>query len=185
MTLPGSCVKTDGQRCVCRFSPLQACTNLILAIHGDKQQNERDWVLNEFKTGKSPIMVATDVASRGIGMIDHDPAHLPFPSPQLTSCGCEEVVLSSLHPHCALYGLAIATSILVPVWLSLLYHLTWALVSLENSWLFTSAARLRAHALSLIFSRSKAYFCLFALTSGVRRRRSLVKGLVSYFIAAR
>jgi hypothetical protein len=41
----------------------------LLAIHGDKQQNERDWVLNEFKTGKSPIMVATDVASRGIGMI--------------------------------------------------------------------------------------------------------------------
>ena len=40
------------------------------AIHGDKQQNERDWVLNEFKTGKSPIMVATDVASRGIGMLD-------------------------------------------------------------------------------------------------------------------
>lgn len=38
------------------------------AIHGDKQQNERDWVLNEFKQGKSPIMVATDVASRGIGM---------------------------------------------------------------------------------------------------------------------
>ncbi|CDO56188.1 hypothetical protein DV495_002854 [Geotrichum candidum] len=37
-----------------------------LAIHGDKQQNERDWVLNEFRTGKSPIMVATDVASRGI-----------------------------------------------------------------------------------------------------------------------
>lgn len=37
-----------------------------LAIHGDKAQNERDWVLNEFKTGKSPIMVATDVASRGI-----------------------------------------------------------------------------------------------------------------------
>lgn len=37
-----------------------------LAIHGDKAQQERDWVLNEFKTGKSPIMVATDVASRGI-----------------------------------------------------------------------------------------------------------------------
>jgi ATP-dependent RNA helicase DDX5/DBP2 len=40
-----------------------------LSIHGDKQQNERDWVLQEFKNGKSPIMVATDVASRGIGMI--------------------------------------------------------------------------------------------------------------------
>ncbi|KAH0542186.1 ATP-dependent RNA helicase dbp2 [Glutinoglossum americanum] len=41
-----------------------------LSIHGDKQQNERDWVLNEFKTGKSPIMVATDVASRGIDVRD-------------------------------------------------------------------------------------------------------------------
>lgn len=41
----------------------------IIAIHGDKQQQERDWVLNEFKTGKSPVMVATDVASRGIGMM--------------------------------------------------------------------------------------------------------------------
>ena len=39
-----------------------------LAIHGDKQQSERDWVLREFKSGKSPIMVATDVAARGIGM---------------------------------------------------------------------------------------------------------------------
>ncbi|PLB48015.1 putative RNA helicase [Aspergillus steynii IBT 23096] len=42
-----------------------------LSIHGDKQQQERDWVLNEFKTGKSPIMVATDVASRGIGLLGH------------------------------------------------------------------------------------------------------------------
>ena len=53
--------------------------DFALAIHGDKQQNERDWVLNEFKTGKSPIMVATDVASRGIGMIDRQSAH-PLPS---------------------------------------------------------------------------------------------------------
>ena len=46
---------------------------MTAAIHGDKAQNERDWVLNEFKTGKSPIMVATDVASRGIGMIANPP----------------------------------------------------------------------------------------------------------------
>jgi ATP-dependent RNA helicase DDX5/DBP2 len=39
-----------------------------LAIHGDKEQRERDWVLAEFRSGKSPIMVATDVAARGIGM---------------------------------------------------------------------------------------------------------------------
>ncbi|CCH60356.1 hypothetical protein TBLA_0C05580 [Henningerozyma blattae CBS 6284] len=37
-----------------------------LAIHGDKDQRERDWVLAEFREGRSPIMVATDVAARGI-----------------------------------------------------------------------------------------------------------------------
>lgn len=41
-----------------------------LAIHGDKAQSERDWVLSEFRSGKSPIMVATDVASRGIDVKD-------------------------------------------------------------------------------------------------------------------
>ncbi|KAI8332603.1 P-loop containing nucleoside triphosphate hydrolase protein [Chlamydoabsidia padenii] len=41
-----------------------------LAIHGDKAQNERDWVLNQFRTGGHPIMVATDVASRGIDVKD-------------------------------------------------------------------------------------------------------------------
>ena len=39
-----------------------------LAIHGDKEQRERDWVLAEFKAGRSPILIATDVASRGLGM---------------------------------------------------------------------------------------------------------------------
>ncbi|KAK0529683.1 ATP-dependent RNA helicase dbp2 [Tilletia horrida] len=41
-----------------------------LAIHGDKQQQERDWVLAEFKSGRSPIMVATAVASRGLDVKD-------------------------------------------------------------------------------------------------------------------
>jgi len=41
-----------------------------LAIHGDKQQQERDWVLGEFKSGRSPIMIATDVASRGLDVKD-------------------------------------------------------------------------------------------------------------------
>jgi hypothetical protein len=30
---------------------------------------ERDYVLAEFKSGKSPIMAATDVAARGLGMM--------------------------------------------------------------------------------------------------------------------
>ncbi|CCG20663.1 Dbp2 protein [Candida orthopsilosis Co 90-125] len=37
-----------------------------LAIHGDKEQHERDWVLKEFRQGSHSIMVATDVAARGI-----------------------------------------------------------------------------------------------------------------------
>mmetsp|Transcript_40574 Transcript_40574/g.99834 ORF Transcript_40574/g.99834 Transcript_40574/m.99834 type:complete len:243 (+) Transcript_40574:58-786(+) len=41
-----------------------------LCTHGDKKQEERDWVLAEFKTGKSPIMIATDVASRGLDVKD-------------------------------------------------------------------------------------------------------------------
>jgi len=41
-----------------------------LCMHGDKKQEERDWVLKEFKTGKSPILVATDVAARGIDVKD-------------------------------------------------------------------------------------------------------------------
>ncbi|KAH9558303.1 hypothetical protein CY35_06G001400 [Sphagnum magellanicum] len=40
-----------------------------LSIHGDKSQAERDWVLSEFKAGKSPIMTATDVAARGLGCV--------------------------------------------------------------------------------------------------------------------
>jgi ATP-dependent RNA helicase DDX5/DBP2 len=39
-----------------------------LGIHGDKKQQERDWVMKEFKEGKSPILIATDVAARGLGM---------------------------------------------------------------------------------------------------------------------
>ena len=66
-------LRQDGWPALCKFlmgSPRAHVygTNMFSAIHGDKQQNERDWVLNEFKQGKSPIMVATDVASRGIGM---------------------------------------------------------------------------------------------------------------------
>ncbi|KAK4478374.1 hypothetical protein RD792_017665 [Penstemon davidsonii] len=40
------------------------------AIHGDKSQGERDWVLNQFRSGKSPILVATDVAARGLDIRD-------------------------------------------------------------------------------------------------------------------
>merc|ERR1712142_414034 len=41
-----------------------------MCIHGDKQQKERDWVLGEFKTGSTSILVATDVAARGLDVDD-------------------------------------------------------------------------------------------------------------------
>jgi ATP-dependent RNA helicase DDX5/DBP2 len=75
-------LRQDGWPALCKSLPPYQDIILTygLAIHGDKQQNERDWVLNEFKTGKSPIMVATDVASRGIGMIESPSSCTATPS---------------------------------------------------------------------------------------------------------
>jgi len=36
------------------------------SIHGDRQQEEREEALGDFKDGRKPILVATDVAARGI-----------------------------------------------------------------------------------------------------------------------
>lgn len=44
---------------------IQSCT-----IHGDKQQLQRDRALQQFKTGKVKVLVATDVASRGLDIPD-------------------------------------------------------------------------------------------------------------------
>ena len=33
------------------------------ALHGDKSQQERDWVLLQFKQGSAPVLIATDVRS--------------------------------------------------------------------------------------------------------------------------
>ncbi|KAJ3279028.1 ATP-dependent RNA helicase dbp2, partial [Borealophlyctis nickersoniae] len=37
-----------------------------LAIHGDKKQQERGRVMQGFRKGRAPILVATDVAARGL-----------------------------------------------------------------------------------------------------------------------
>jgi len=42
----------------------------VVAIHGDKRQLEREKSLSEFKNGNSYILVATDVASRGLDVKD-------------------------------------------------------------------------------------------------------------------
>lgn len=40
-----------------------------VCMHGDKSQQERDYVLREFRNGKATILVATDVAARGLGKL--------------------------------------------------------------------------------------------------------------------
>lgn len=50
------------------------------AIHGDKKQQERDYVLASFKEGRMPILVATDVAARGLD-IPHVTAVINFDFP--------------------------------------------------------------------------------------------------------
>lgn len=42
-------------------------------IHGDRTQAEREKALRKFKSGQTPILVATDLASRGLDVtgIDH------------------------------------------------------------------------------------------------------------------
>ncbi|KAL1820970.1 hypothetical protein ACET3Z_015839 [Daucus carota] len=40
------------------------------AIHGDRTQQEREYALRSFKSGNTPILVATDVAARGLDIPD-------------------------------------------------------------------------------------------------------------------
>ncbi|MDR0544118.1 MAG: DEAD/DEAH box helicase [Odoribacteraceae bacterium] len=40
------------------------------ALHGDKSQNARERALANFKSGKTRVMIATDIAARGIDVID-------------------------------------------------------------------------------------------------------------------
>ena len=73
-------VMKDGARILVFSETKRNCDNLVkmlrkegfpaLAIHGDKKQQEREWVLDEFRSGRQPLMIATDVASRGIDVKD-------------------------------------------------------------------------------------------------------------------
>eukprot|EP00927_Polykrikos_kofoidii_P040437 TRINITY_DN34570_c0_g1_i2.p2 TRINITY_DN34570_c0_g1~~TRINITY_DN34570_c0_g1_i2.p2 ORF type:complete len:182 (+),score=34.15 TRINITY_DN34570_c0_g1_i2:93-638(+) len=52
-----------------------------ITIHGDKDQRERDAALNAFKSGAKTVLVATDVAARGLDIksvklvVNFDPPH--------------------------------------------------------------------------------------------------------------
>jgi len=70
----------DGRRIMIFTSTKRTADNICFAlrrdgfparaIHGDKPQDERDFVMQEFKNGKTPLLIATDVASRGLDVKD-------------------------------------------------------------------------------------------------------------------
>jgi ATP-dependent RNA helicase RhlE len=45
---------------------LGSCGIAAAAIHGNKSQNQREKALEEFRTGATPVLIATDIAARGI-----------------------------------------------------------------------------------------------------------------------
>lgn len=51
------------------------------ALHGDLEQNQRETVTQNFRTGKCRILIATDVAARGLNIVDVSHVinfHIPF-----------------------------------------------------------------------------------------------------------
>lgn len=50
----------------------RALRQTVLAIHGDKLQSSRDYVLDRFRKDSRAILVATDVAARGLDIKDLD-----------------------------------------------------------------------------------------------------------------
>ena len=69
MTSPSIFDKTAGRHWL--FMVIKNSKHLVymtLTLTYSMSRRERDWVLGEFKNGRSPILIATDVASRGLGM---------------------------------------------------------------------------------------------------------------------
>merc|ERR1719387_3193909 len=62
------------------FSSLNRAGAPIVCLHGDMEQRERDHALWAFKQGKAKVLVATDVAQRGLDIravqlvVNYDPA---------------------------------------------------------------------------------------------------------------
>ena len=61
---------------------LEAAGMRAAAIHGNKSQNARTRALSDFKTGRTTVLVATDIAARGID-IDQLPVVINFDLPMV------------------------------------------------------------------------------------------------------
>lgn len=49
---------------------LKALGHMSVSIHGDKNQTQRERALNDFKANRAKVLVATDVAARGLDISD-------------------------------------------------------------------------------------------------------------------
>merc|ERR1719510_1198165 len=64
--------KYEGQSTIIFVNTKRLCNSIAsslahsVTIHGDRTQQERDEALASFRTGKSNVLVATDVAARGL-----------------------------------------------------------------------------------------------------------------------
>jgi len=69
---PASCVMfcNTKQRCDEVMTELADAGFSVLALHGDLEQRDRDQVLVRFANGSCPLLVATDVAARGLDIKD-------------------------------------------------------------------------------------------------------------------
>ena len=49
----------------------------VSATHGDMDQNTRDVIMREFRSGSSRVLITTDLLARGID-VQQARAHVPF-----------------------------------------------------------------------------------------------------------
>lgn len=82
----------------------------VTAIHGDRTQTEREEALAAFKSGANPVMIATDVAARGLDIpnvslvVNYDmPKHLDDYVHRIGRtgrAGRKGVAVAFVHQHC-------------------------------------------------------------------------------------
>ncbi len=88
---------------------MRAAGILALALHGDRSQAERNHAIASFRAGDVPVLVATDVAARGIH-VDHvdlvlqldpptDPKDYTHRSGRTARAGEEGLVVTLVLPH--------------------------------------------------------------------------------------
>jgi superfamily II DNA/RNA helicase len=72
---------------------MRACEHTISATHGDMDQNTRDIIMREFRSGSSGVLITTDLLARGIDVqqvslvINYD-----LPTKPVTTTNSMEVV---------------------------------------------------------------------------------------------